>query len=400
MKKYKLCQLPIFEGGGKKNKRKNKKNPFIYRDTTDIISMNKLNNVINKNNYMNMEYQLNCPNHLYTPTILPPVKRIIVLGDIHGDLKLLLSLLKKAGVIEINNQNIKWIGGQTYVVQVGDQIDRCRPLGALTCEHPNTTFNDEASDIKILELMNQIKIMAREQGGDVISLLGNHELMNVMGQMSYVSYKNIKEFENYKDPLNPNLIFRNPMEARKYAFLPGNEYGKLLGCSRMACVIIGSHIFVHAGLVDGMIAELKMNKSSDLETINIAVSKWLLGLLKKDYIDHIINGSRYSMFWTRILGSIPPNTNLENPICWENIKSVISLFKVDSLIIGHTPQVFLFDDKINQTCSGKVWRVDNGSSMAFHKFDEQFMNTGHVSEGRKPMVLEIIDDQFYNVIKT
>jgi hypothetical protein len=400
MKKYKLCQsiLPIIEGGGRKHKKKNK-NPLMYRESTGIITINKLNTVVNKNNYITAEYPLNCPNHLYTPTILPPVHRIVVLGDIHGDMNLLLTMLKKAKVIEINNNKIIWTGGQTYVVQVGDQVDRCRPLGALTCEHPSTTYKDEASDIKILKLANELKVMARQQGGDFISLLGNHELMNAVGQMSYVSHKNIQEFENYTDKKNPNLVFRSPLEARKYAFLPGNEYGKLLGCTRMACVIIGSHIFVHAGLVDGMIAELNMNSSSDLETINTAISKWLLGLLSKDYIDHIINGSRYSMFWTRILGSIPPNTDFENPVCIDHIKNVLSLFKVNNIVIGHTPQVFLFDDKINQTCSGKVWRVDNGSSMAFHKFDEKFMNTGQVSEGRKPMVLEIIDDKIYNVIK-
>ena len=58
------------------------------------------------------------------PSVLPAVRRIIVIGDIHGDWKMTLDTLKLAKVI--NNKN-KWIGGDTVVVQLGDQIDRCRP---------------------------------------------------------------------------------------------------------------------------------------------------------------------------------------------------------------------------------------------------------------------------------
>jgi hypothetical protein len=409
MKKYKLLKYPktenIQEGGKRHKKHKKQKrynNPFAYKKYNNI-TIDGLDKVTDKNKFYNIEYGISCPGYMYTPTIMPAVKRMVVLGDIHGDLELFITLLRKAQVIEGGSvtdlENIRWVGGKTHIVQVGDQVDRCRPLGALTCNNPMTTYADEASDIKIMELANKLKSMAKQVGGDVISLLGNHELMNVMGNMSYVSHANIKEFEHYRDKNNPGLVFRNALEARKYAFLPGNEYGKMLGCTRLTSVVVGSHIFVHAGFVDGLIHELQMNKNSDLETINIAVSKWLLGLLSKDYIDHIVNGSRYSPFWTRILGMIPPNVNLKNPVCEENISKVLQLFNVNGIIIGHTPTVFTFADKINATCSNKVWRVDTGQSKAFHKFDEVFMETGEVKEARKPMALEILNDNEYRIIK-
>ncbi|ARF09877.1 hypothetical protein Indivirus_4_49, partial [Indivirus ILV1] len=56
--------------------------------------------------------------------ILPKQERIIAIGDLHGDYNLTLEVLKLANVIDHNN---KWIGGNTYVVQIGDQLDNCRP---------------------------------------------------------------------------------------------------------------------------------------------------------------------------------------------------------------------------------------------------------------------------------
>ena len=62
----------------------------------------------------------------------PAVEKLIAIGDLHGDLKATLSVLKLAEVIPqtttietINNAH--WSGGDTWVIQLGDQIDRCRP---------------------------------------------------------------------------------------------------------------------------------------------------------------------------------------------------------------------------------------------------------------------------------
>ena len=51
----------------------------------------------------------------------------------------------------------------------------------------------------------------------VISLLGNHEIMNVQGNMNYVSYKGLEQF---KDEINPETgkKFKSGKEARKYLF--------------------------------------------------------------------------------------------------------------------------------------------------------------------------------------
>jgi len=343
------------------------------------------------------EFPSMCPGHQYVPAIIEAKKRICVFGDIHGDWALAIEMLKAAKLIKIKKDRIKWIGSDTYVVQVGDQIDRCRPVPGMRCDNPNTTPNDENSDIKIIELFNELNLQAIKVGGAVISLLGNHEIMNAMGQIEYASYQGIKQFESYVDPKNPGIKFKNGREARIHAFGPGNEYGKLLGCTRLPAVIIGTNIFVHAGIVDALINEISLNGLEDFEKINVKIRRWLLGFLDQNYVEHIIKFSKNSMFWTRILGKIPPGTSMNNPMCMDNIKNVLSMFNVGSMVIGHTPQSFLYSEDINSTCDNKIWRVDNGSSAAFNVFDAKMSKTGIKSTSRRTQYLEIRNDSEYYV---
>lgn len=375
---------------------------------TSESSMSRSPNNISKeskhdiNHFINSEFVSMCKKYDYIPAINEKVRRIVVLGDIHGDYKLALKLLTIGKVIDSNTKDgIKWIGGDTVIVQVGDQIDRCRPesIDSLTCAYDGATINDEASDMKILRLFTNLHYKAKEQGGKVISLLGNHELMNVEGYMNYVSKKNIDEFNKYVDPKNRSLTFKSGEDARKYAFKPGNEISKYLGCTRLSCVVIGSNLFVHAGMINVIMDELKINKKEDLESIDILVRKWLLGLINKEYVKHIVNGADKSMFWTRILGNIPHNISNEDPRCLKHIDKVLETFQIGSIIIGHTPQSFMHGEGINGICNNKIWRVDNGSSEAFHGYDKKFLATGIVDENRTPQVLEILNDTEYRILK-
>jgi hypothetical protein len=205
-----------------RNRKKTKKFVFSDADTTK---------------FLRDEFPQHCNPYKYTPSIMRARERVVVFGDIHGDYELVINLLKMAKLVSGNDQNgYTWIGGNTCVVQMGDQLDRCRP-GSLPCRHPNGTMNDEASDIKIMELFNNLSLQA-EPNGAVISLLGNHELLNVNGNMTYVSYENLKEFNTNPNDTNIHSGMRNRIEA----FKPGNKYGKMMGCTRLPAVIIGSNL--------------------------------------------------------------------------------------------------------------------------------------------------------------
>ncbi|CAM2065318.1 Metallophosphoesterase [Sulfidibacter corallicola] len=85
-------------------------------------------------------------------------RRVVTIGDIHGDYDALVSILTTTGLI---NEAMDWTGGDTILVQTGDLLDR----GARVRE--------------VLELMMSLEKQAPKMGGRVIVLLGNHETMNL-----------------------------------------------------------------------------------------------------------------------------------------------------------------------------------------------------------------------------
>jgi hypothetical protein len=185
------------------------------------------------------------------PHVLPPVDRIIVIGDIHGDWDMTMDTLKVAKLIDKKGN---WVGGDTVVVQVGDQVDRCRYSG-IPCNKKDATENDEGKDWKILQYFTKLHHQAQKVGGAVYSLLGNHELMNVKGDFRYVSYEGLKEFDDYKyknekgktvkyyvNDENEKVHFKDGEEARRWAFAPGNPISEFLACTRQLALIIVSNI--------------------------------------------------------------------------------------------------------------------------------------------------------------
>lgn len=364
--------------------------------------------------FVNDIFPLHCGPHNYVPAIIDKKKRIVAFGDIHGDYRLAINLLTSARLIAIKNDKIVWIGGDTYVVQVGDQLDSCRPTTGIPC-NTNDSIYDESSDIAVMKLFNDLNLQAIKVGGSVISLLGNHEILNVLGNMDYVSSKGISEFENYARIANGSNTkkYANGLDARKYAFKPGNEFGKLLGCTRMPAVIIGSNLFVHAGIISSFVRKYGLDRNK-LETINISIRKWLLGLIKdEEHVEYIIKYSNDSIFWTRILGEIRPGVSLADDICANNVSTVLKTLAIDNIIVGHTPQYFVNSNEANSTCDNHVWRIDTASSYAFHRYDHvwrmdtassyafhrhdhPFMSNNVIHNSRRAQYLEILNDnEFY-----
>jgi len=93
-----------------------------------------------------------------------PVTRVIAIGDIHADVDALLLNLFLAGVIDRTGG---WTGGDTMVVQLGDQVD-----GKRMAEVPG-----ECPELRVMQYVEHLKTEARAVGGDVVSLLGNHEMI-------------------------------------------------------------------------------------------------------------------------------------------------------------------------------------------------------------------------------
>ncbi|KAK4704052.1 hypothetical protein P7C70_g2160, partial [Phenoliferia sp. Uapishka_3] len=97
-------------------------------------------------------------------------KRVIVVGDIHGDLSHATRLLRTVGLLNLKSE---WVGGEAILVQTGDIVDRGRDT------------------IALYRLMDNLRAQAVKTGGAVVSLLGNHELMNAFGDWRYVTKEDI-----------------------------------------------------------------------------------------------------------------------------------------------------------------------------------------------------------------
>ncbi len=102
------------------------------------------------------------------------VERIVAIGDIHGDYDNYMAVLKNAGVI---NRRGRWAAGKTHVVQVGDIPDR----------GPDT--------LKIIEHLQKLEKQAKKAGGRLHLLIGNHEHMNITGDLRYVHPGEYEAFE-------------------------------------------------------------------------------------------------------------------------------------------------------------------------------------------------------------
>ena len=92
--------------------------------------------------------------------------RVVAVGDVHGAYPELVSILQKTGLIDGNHV---WTGSRATLVQTGDILDR----------------GQQVRDC--LDLLMALERQAPKTGGKVIALLGNHETINLMGDVRYVT---------------------------------------------------------------------------------------------------------------------------------------------------------------------------------------------------------------------
>jgi Calcineurin-like phosphoesterase len=276
----------------------------------------------------------------------PAVERIVAIGDLHGDIAATRNVMRIAGVIDGNDA---WVGGETVLVQCGDQLDR------------------GSSEQAILELLVRLKREAKSAGGDVFCLNGNHELMNISGDLRYVTDGGFLDFEGAVeyDPADTVLAKLEPHQrARTAAFRPGGPYALQLS-ERNVIVVVGENVFVHGGV-------LPANVDYGIERINAEVSQWLKGERSRP---DFINGDD-SMVWARDYSD-----EVDAADC-EQLASVLARLGAKRMIVGHTVQ----DDGITAYCENQVWCIDTGMSAHYGGTTEALEIRGDEIRilGRKP----------------
>ena len=253
--------------------------------------------------------------------------RIVAVGDLHGDFAAARRALRLAGAIDAND---RWIGGELIVVQTGDVLDR----------------GDE--ERLILELFAQLRAQAAAVGGALITLNGNHELMNVLGDLRYVTVRGLAAFADLADDFTlsdelAELIASAPeaLRSRLRAFVPGGVYARGFADNSLAA-IVGDTVFVHGGILPRFAAGLE---EADWET-----RCWLAG---QRLLPPPLATDPEGPFWSRHYAADPPDC--------QSLGEALEILGVERMVVGHTTSL----SGVRSTCEGRVWIVDTGMAAAY-----------------------------------
>ncbi|CDH59298.1 serine threonine protein [Lichtheimia corymbifera JMRC:FSU:9682] len=237
--------------------------------------------------------------------------RIVAMGDLHGDLNNTLTIMRFAGLIDQDN---RWSGGDTIFVQTGDVVDR------------------GVDTIALYELLQRLRDEAQEQGGQVVSVLGNHEIMNMVGDWRYVHPDDIASFGG--------------KEARIKAFSKEGWIGSDLMKWNLTAKV-GSSVFCHGGI-------LPKYSHDGIDGINRRA---------KDSLETYINerDDTYGLF-----GGDGPTWYRGFAVGDERICAVLdkalTMLEADRMVMGHTVQR---DGRIRARCGGKAILIDIGISHVY-----------------------------------
>jgi calcineurin-like phosphoesterase family protein len=250
------------------------------------------------------------------------VERVVAVGDIHGDYEMFIKVLQAASLIDSNGN---WTGGQAHLVQTGDVLDRGPDSRA------------------VMDLLMKLEKQAAAVGGAVHCLIGNHEAMNVYGDLRYVSPGEYAGWEGGNPEVNREATY----EQYRAAFSSEGVYGKWIR-SHNTVIKIDRTLYLHAGLGEKY-------ASWPLERINQEV---------RDELNDL----------TRLHGGIV--TDEEGPLWFRGlakgddaalVDQLLKHFDVDRIVIGHT----YAQGAVTPRFDGKVFLIDVGISRFYD-------NTGKV----------------------
>ncbi len=290
--------------------------------------------------------------------------RIVAVGDLHGDYSAWLDIARDARLIDGRG---RWSGGNTILVQLGDVTDRA------------------PDSLKIIRSLQQLARQAPRSGGKVVVVLGNHEAMNLLGDLRYTT---AGEFAAFADPRSPERRIRafeankgaieaeyrasNPglaSEAIRAAWMTAHPLGWVehrlawkpdgsLGrwaTHNPAVLKIGNTVFVHGG-ISAEYAKLP------LEDINRRVVAAMA--TADDSPKSILNDSLGPLWYRGLVGrdadaeaerAAAPRPHLTPD---EELATVLGAYGAKRVVIGHTPSL----SGIAVTNGGRLIRIDTGIS--------------------------------------
>jgi 3',5'-cyclic AMP phosphodiesterase CpdA len=307
---------------------------------------------------------------LAVPATAAPLHRIVAVGDLHGDFSAWQDILRSASLIDSKR---RWSGGDTILVQTGDAVDR----------GPNS--------LEIIRDLMRLQKEAARARGQVIAMVGNHEAMNLSGDLRYISAADYagyadsrsasrreKVYESNKTAIETAYRQQDPQlsgEAIKKAWFDTFPLGRVehqidwgengeIGrwvVKNPVVVLLDGTLFVHGGLspayLNLTVAELNARAAAALTARNTDPKA-------------IINDEQGPL-WYRGLAQPSVSKNGETlvaqtpaqiqPAGEDQLDALLSAYGARRIVVAHTPilsGIAFFDD-------GKLICIDTGISAAY-----------------------------------
>ena len=324
--------------------------------------------------------------------------RILSFSDIHGDIHSLIIALRDCGEVIIKESfsndiedtdlenllnidisiedngyidtlNYKWIGGNTHIVIIGDFLDINRDDSL----NKNSLGQNEYPqiEIKIFRFINSINKQAKENGGRIIKMFGNHEINNIIGNKDFIekySFPKTMQLQNY---------YRN--NNRVECFMHGKEgYNLMLEDGMYILFKINNNLFVHGGPADNL-------NFYDYNRMN-----YIINFKEDTNIDKIISflANAESPLWIRDFGeySLINNRINNNEEFCNQVKTILTMIKGNNyfyddiktirIIIGH--------------CVQSTSTISNKNNITFSYINKKKSN--NIKEVLEPKLEEIINN--------
>jgi cytochrome oxidase Cu insertion factor (SCO1/SenC/PrrC family) len=247
------------------------------------------------------------------PSVFQLPSKVLALSDIEGEFQAFRELLQANGVID---DNFNWIFGNGHLVLAGDFFDR----GSQVTE--------------TLWLIYSLEEQAKAKGGYVHFILGNHEIMNLSGDIRYVIPKYRNNARLLKEDYTPGLYGKN------------SELGRWLRTKNIM-EKIGDVLYTHGGIS----AEMNQQQVTVSQINSVARSYYDLSgtEIKEEPLSTIMSSAK-GPFWYR--GYYKEEGNAQP----SQIDSTLRQFNVKLIVTGHT--IIGNGDKITVHFDGKVVNTD------------------------------------------
>ncbi len=327
------------------------------------------------------------------------IPRVVAVSDIHGAHSGFVKILRKTSVID---DDLHWTGGDTHLVIVGDILDR----------GPDSRAS--------MDLLMALEAEASTAGGQVHVLLGNHEVMNLVGDLRYVANAEyaafIKDesaemrdaaFESWLKRQNPESLLEDQRAAFDGRFPPGffahraafgadGKYGSWL-LEQPVIAVINNTAFVHAGLSRDIVSRtgstLNEELARDLRSYVYAMAL----LMRAGLLGPEVNFYDHPEVLARVLEALPETDGITpelqaaarqlielndgwlhsmgGPVWYRGNVSCSPLIEMDKLtealaaiggerlVVGHTPAP---NARVLSYLGERLYRIDTGMFTEFY----------------------------------